>query len=141
MSFVSRDPSPEIHLLSYTSGHPPPVIHLRSSTSGQPSISSRDPFPTTIHLGTGFISCHPSPAAIHLWPQSIWSRSIWSRSIWLQSFVSTRGDIALVWAAFRDCSCSSVSPLKVIFTNLHNVHLPLTLHRSPIIHPVTYRPS
>ena len=147
MSSVSRVPSPEIHLLSSISCHPPLVIHpyrvaihIRPrSTSGRDpslvnhllssihilsrSISGHDPSPDGIHLLSSISGRNPSLAAIHLWP----------RSIWLQPFVSTRCVIALVWAAFRDCSCSSVSSLKVIVTDLHNVRLPLTHHRSPII--------
>jgi len=141
---------PVIHLLSSISCHPSPVIHpyqvamhiMPWSISGRDpslvnhlwplSISGRYPSPAAIHLRQQSISsCNPSPAAIHFW--------LWCSSF--QPFVSTVWIIALVWAAFCDCSCSSVSPLKVIFTNLHNVCLPLTLHRSPIIHSVAYRPS
>ena len=132
MSSVSRDPSPEIHLLSSTSRHPPSVIHLRSSIHMRlRSISGRDLSPDGIHLLLSISGRNPSLATIHHPP----------RSIWLQPFVSTMCIIALLWAAFRDFSCSSVSSLKVIVTDLHNVRLPLTLHRSPIIHPVINCPS
>jgi len=118
LSSVSRDPSPVIDLLS--------SIHILSR-----SISGHDPSPDGIHLLLSISGRNQSLAAIHLWP----------RSIWLHPLISTRCVIALVQAAFRDCSCSSVSPLKVIFTDLHNFRLPLTLHRSLIIHPLTYCPS
>ena len=142
MSSFSSDPSPVIH-----HGHPsisgrdqyhaaiqlrtgsiscrdpsPDGIHLLSSIPGHPSRFSRDPYPAAIHIRPRSISgCDPSPAAIPLWPQSIW----------LQPFVSTQCVIALVWAAFCHCSCSFVSSLKLIFTDLHNVHLPLTLIAVP----------
>jgi len=54
-------------------------------------------------------------------------------SLWHQSFVSTLCVIALLWASFHDSCYGSVSPLKDIFTNLHDVCLPLSLHHSPII--------
>jgi hypothetical protein len=44
--------------------HPSPVITLLSSISGYPSMSDGKLYHAVIHLGTGSISCHPSPAEI-----------------------------------------------------------------------------
>ena len=138
---IDCHPSPVIHLLlSTTVIHPYPVaIHIMPQSS-----SGRDPSPAAIHLRAGSISCHPSAVthpysvAIHIRPRSISGCNpslaaipLWPQSIWLQPFVSTQCVIALVWAAFCHCSCSFVSFLKVIFTDLHNVHLPLTLIAVP----------
>jgi len=113
LSSVSRDPHPVIH--------PCPVaIHIWPW-----SISGQDPSPV-IHL--------LSPSAV-IYPK-LWCIALWS--LWLQLFISTRCVIALVLAAFRHFPSSSVRILMVIFTNLHHVRLLLTLHRSPIIHLVTY---
>jgi hypothetical protein len=60
---------------------------------------------------------------------------------WGSAIRSTMGIIVLIWSTFCDVSCCSVGSLQVIVTDLHNGRLPLILHRSPIIHPVTYRPS
>ena len=136
-------PSPVIHLLRSISSHPFPVIHLHHA-----SISGRYWYPAALHLPMGFISCwsfpdaiclrpwyisghNPSPAAIHF--------QLWSS--WFEPFVSTLCTIALLGAVFPDNSCSSGCSLKVIITDLHNVRLPLTLPRSPIIHLVTMCPS
>ena len=152
--------SPVIHLLRSNSCHPPPVIHPYPVAIN----NCRDPSPAVIHLMTGSIWCHPSLAGIHLRPQCIAGRDespgmiclragcisgrdpsraginlrLWSS--WFQPFISTLCVIVLIWAAFHDFSYSSVSSLKVIVTGIYNIHLSLTNHRSPIIHPVTYRP-
>jgi len=132
MPSVSRDPSPEIHFLSSTSGHS--------------FMSGRDQYPAVIHLRTASISCHPSPAAIHLWPPSIPSRKPSLAGIHFQvrsllgcdpvgsshSFPPVHPCACMV--CIRDFSCNTVRSLKVIFTDLHNVRLPLTVHCSPIIH-------
>jgi len=126
LSFICRDPSPEICLLSSTS------CHL--------SMSGCDPYPAIIHFQMGSITGHLSLAAILLRPWSLSASNpslaaihlrLWSS--WFQPFVSTLCKIALIWAAFCDFSWSSASPLKVIGTELHNVRHPLTIHRSLII--------
>ena len=94
------------------------MIHIWSR-----SISACDAYLAGIHLLASISGCNPSLAVIHL--------RLWSS--WVQPFFSTMCIIALLWAAFRDFSCSSVSSLKVIVTDLHNVRLSLILHRSAMI--------
>jgi len=114
-----------------TDCHLSPVMHLISSTSGYWSISGCNPYPAATHLQLESISYHLSPAVIHPQP--------WSS--WFEPSISSMDIITLVWSAFRDFSSSSVSCLKIIVTDVHNIHLPLTFHRSPIIrwHIIHYK--
>jgi len=122
-SSVPCNPSPANNLLLTThiqsqwiSGHNPSAdgIHRVSFISG------RNPSPSAPHLQQQFFSsCDSSPAGIHLQLYTNSGRDLCG----FEQFVSTWCKMALVWAAFRDCSCRCVSPLPVLFNNLHNVHL------------------
>jgi len=130
---IDCHPAPVIHLLRSISCHPLLVIHL---------------YPVAIHIRRWWIPRgNPSPV-MHFWQQShsghnqsLAAIHFRPSSLRLHPFLSTLSIIVCIWAAFRDCFRRSVSPLKIIYTNLHNIRLPLNLHRSPRIHPVTYHPS